>query len=416
MAWVIWTLATIFTTFQFSLQTITNLMVSGMQSNFHLSAAGVGALASSIYLTFLPLQVPVGMLYDNFNTRTILTIGASLCGLGCFIFASTDNLAVAYAGRMIMGLGCGTGYVGMLHIINIYFDARMFVFLVGLAESISMIITALIERMGAYIIENHSWQNLFHGFGVVSLILSFLIFITIEKNKNADEHPTNDILLKNFSNSLKTVASSQRAWIAGFFGCSMYCIISVFTALWGTKFLIDVYHMSRGGSAFAIEFIFYGIAVGSPIVTLYQSRYGNTRNTMIVTASLTILSILILLFVYPLNNFSIYMLLAMMGAASSGYLISYDILKQLFPANVRGTAAGFGNMLVCLGGLAFQPLVGLILDASHGTHSSGISHYSLHDYRVGLSVIIGFIFLATLAAVKIGSEQSIIQEQDALTE
>jgi MFS family permease len=414
MAWLIWAIATAFTTFQFSLQTNSNLLVPDLQQHFFLSATGVGALSASIYLTFLPLQIPVGTLYDTFSTRNILTIGATLCGIGCVLFSSTNNLAIAYLGRMIMGLGCGTGYVGMLNIISTYFPARMFVFLVGLAECFSMLFTALLERLSAYSITHVGWQATFHYYGYMCFAFAALIWLAI--SRRAPSSPPEDTqnagaLFKNFLQNTKTVLTTKRAWIAGFFGCSMYAIISVFTALWGTAFFNDVYHMGRTQAAFAIEFIFYGIAIGAPLVTLYQTKYGNTRLTMIGTAIFTVIPLLLLIFVYPLNHFTIYALLMLMGAASSGYLLLFDVLKQIFPANIRGTAAGFGNMMVCLGGIVLQPLIGASLDFTHGIHSTKLSHYTMHDYRVGLSILIIFIVISTLAVMRIGSAAQIIEEQ-----
>lgn len=403
MAWFIWIIATVFSTFQFSLQTITNILSPDLQTHFHLNAAEVGNLSAAIYWTFLPLQLPIGLLYDYLNTRNILAIGAILCGIGCFMFSATDNIWVAYIGRMIMGIGCGTGYVGMLNIIHIYFSANMFVFLVGLAESISMLLTALLERVSAVSIVTYGWQHTMFLYAALNFFLAAIIFIFIRKNidQSHDIHEETSAataILNNFKANIYTIIKNKYAWIACIYGCSMFCILSVITALWGTKFLMDVYGMSLKESAFAIEFIFYGLALGSPIVALYQSRYGHMKLTMLVCAITTVITMLLFLFIYPLYSIFIYIILFFMGALSSGYLLVFQALKDIFPAKIRGLATGFANMIVCVGGIIFQPIIGKILDFLHGpsTRTSTINFYTIGQYQVAFLVIILFIIISSI--------------------
>jgi MFS family permease len=69
------------------------------------------------------------------------------------------------------------------------------------------------------------------------------------------------------------------------------------------------------------------------------------------------------------------------------------------PNHISGLVSGFVNMIVMIGGVVFQPLVGWILDFFwKGTMIEGVRSYSAYDYRLALAILP----LSTLLAVFLG--------------
>ena len=69
-------------------------------------------------------------------------------------------------------------------------------------------------------------------------------------------------------------------------------------------------------------------------------------------------------------------------------IVSFAVVKDNNPAHLVGTASGFNNLSVLLGGAIFQPLVGVILhrlSESHMVHSVPV--YTVSGYQTALLVM-----------------------------
>ena len=68
-------------------------------------------------------------------------------------------------------------------------------------------------------------------------------------------------------------------------------------------------------------------------------------------------------------------------------------------AKLSGTVFAAANMIVTLGGVIFQPLVGSLLDTfSSGQLVNGEHVYSVIDYQLALSVLPASLLLVMVAA------------------
>ncbi len=83
-------------------------------------------MASTYYYVYVALQVPAGVMIDRFGPRRLLTMGALICALGCFLFGSSHFLSVVIVGRLLMGTGAAFAFVGSLNVIGKWFRADQF--------------------------------------------------------------------------------------------------------------------------------------------------------------------------------------------------------------------------------------------------------------------------------------------------
>ena len=69
-------------------------------------------------------------------------------------------------------------------------------------------------------------------------------------------------------------------------------------------------------------------------------------------------------------------------------VIVFAIGRELAADDIAGTAIAFTNMLVMLGGVIFQPVIGMLLDTRwNGVKINNTPIYSLTDYKFALFVI-----------------------------
>lgn len=73
-----------------------------------------GALGSAWLLAYACAQLPVGLLYDSAGPHRVLSLSAALCAAGGLLFASARTVPLACAGRVLNGVGCGGGFLGVV--------------------------------------------------------------------------------------------------------------------------------------------------------------------------------------------------------------------------------------------------------------------------------------------------------------
>ncbi len=87
----------------------------------------------------------------------------------------------------------------------------------------------------------------------------------------------------------------------------------------------------------------------------------------------------------------------MYGVFSATEIIVFIMAKECSGAKLSGTVFAATNMIVTLGGVIFQPLVGKLLDTFGDSDIvSGEHIYTLVDYQVALSILPLSLLLVTI--------------------
>ena len=60
------------------------------------------------------MQTLAGIFNDYFGPKILLTIGAFVCGCGCFLFSHASSFGYAEIGRILMGGGLSFAFVCLL--------------------------------------------------------------------------------------------------------------------------------------------------------------------------------------------------------------------------------------------------------------------------------------------------------------
>ncbi len=112
LPWLMWSLGALFFCYAFFQRVAPSVLVSDLMRDFGVGAAVLGNLSAFYFYAYAGMQLPLGVLVDNWGPRRILTGGALVCGLGTLMFATADTLGPAYLGRLLVGGGAGAGCQG----------------------------------------------------------------------------------------------------------------------------------------------------------------------------------------------------------------------------------------------------------------------------------------------------------------
>ena len=106
---LVFTIASLFCSYQFMLQGATAVMVPQLQHGLGLDLAGVGLLTSSFLYTYLLCQLPGGYLADRVSTPTLLVACNLLMASACYWFSQSESLQEAALARGVMGVATAPG-------------------------------------------------------------------------------------------------------------------------------------------------------------------------------------------------------------------------------------------------------------------------------------------------------------------
>jgi len=116
-------------------------------------------------------------------------------------------------------------------------------------------------------------------------------------------------------------------------------------------------------------------------------------------AVMSLVCISLVLYLPGLSYIALNILLFFYGVFSSTEIIVFIMAKECSGAKLSGTVFAATNMIVTLGGVVFQPLVGKLLDTFGDSGIVGGEHiYTVVDYQVALSILPISLLVVTILA------------------
>lgn len=378
----------LFLLFQFFLQLSSGIVIGAIMHEQHLSALTAGLLSSAFYYVYTSFQIPVGLLFDRYNTRTLLSLNAAICALGCFIFATGHTLPALFFGRLVIGAGSSFAFIGLTHVLRQNYPLKQYAFLVGVSETLGFTFTVFgMIGMGSFI-SHFGWRYFISGAGVLGLFIASLCWRFIPNNKpsiNKNLHYKQQLIL---------ILKNKLAWINGIFVGLEFSVITVFGAMWAVPFLQLKLNCSLKSASIVTSMILLGAGLSCPIFGQLSMRLSK-RKPLLHFSCLSTAALLLITLYLPMHNMVLIgFLMFAIGLCCGAYMLAYSISNELAPKESLSTCTGFTNTLAMLSAPLLQPLVGFLLDTFSNTH--GV--YTLADYQAALLIIPLALVLASILA------------------
>ena len=77
----------------------------------HISATTFAQISALYYFAYSPMQLPVGMLMDQFGPRKLLTFACLCCTLGSWMFTLTSSMFLVGSGRFLVCFCSSFGFL-----------------------------------------------------------------------------------------------------------------------------------------------------------------------------------------------------------------------------------------------------------------------------------------------------------------
>ncbi len=352
--------AALFVLFQMVLQTFPSVMREGLVVDLSLNDAGFGGLSSSFYYPYILLQVPAGILVSRFSARVVLIVGATLCTVASFLFALSDSAHAAESTRILMGLGAAPTVVCTMTLAAQWFPARLFPLLAALTEVFGMVGAALGQETLGFIVQRAGWRAGMLACGVFSAVLLLLIVLFV-RNRTAPDGGAEERTVR--PSAIARVLVSPPILAPALAGGLVASAGVAFGWLWGVSYLQAYHHMSLSEASVCASFYFWGCLPGMLGSAWLCSRYGRPAGLLALGAVGTAAMMGLILFALH-GSAALSAAMFVLGFFNSFYALSFTMVKDAAPPELSGMAMGLANMLIVgIGGLIFQPLIGVLAHA-----------------------------------------------------
>jgi MFS family permease len=380
LALLAWFAGAAFFFYAWVLRVAPSVMVEELMRDFAVGAAVLGNLSAAYFYGYSGMQIPVGLLLDRFGPRRLMAAAAAVCGCGSMLFAVSDTLAMATAGRFLIGASAAFSLVGAMAIAGQWFSARRFAVLSGFAMAMGMAGGVLGQAPLRLVVEATDWRAAMLMLASGGFVLALALFATVR-----DKRLGSGGMLA----GLGTVLRHRQTLLIAVTSLATAAPLLGLAGLWGVPFLETAYGLSRTQAASVTSLMFVGWGLGAPILGWLSDRIGRRRAPIIIGLVLQTLALAAFIYIPSLPIPLLAGLCFLIGLMGSAQIVSFALVRENHPLVLSGTAIGVVNALMTGAGALFQPLIGALLDfAWTGETALGARVYSLDAYHLAFASLI----------------------------
>ena len=387
------------------------VVAADLMRAFSITAAAVGNLAAIYPYVFAAMALVAGSLADTLGPRWTIAAGGATMGAGAVLFGLAPTFDVAFAGRLLVGLGASVMLIAWLSLASVWFRPNEFATISGWTQTVGNVGALAAAAPLAFLVEAVGWRQTFVMIGGVTLGLAAAAAGLIRDRPEAmGLPPVNPGRSRLASPSLDqvirgvpAVVANARTWPPILAAGGVYTTQITFLGLWGVPYLTQVYGLARVEAATVASMLAVGMGVGSPLVGRLSDRWLERRRLpMIVFAVLYAVcwTPLVLPAEARLPAPLLVPLFLVMGLASSGLVLVWSCVREVNNPALVGIAVGFCNLPIFLGLALLQWLTGVILDAQWtGLVAGGARLYSPAAYQAAFGVCLALAAGAVAASL-----------------
>jgi len=402
--WIVWALAASFYCYGFFHRVAPSVMINELMADFAVNAAILGNLSAFYFYAYAGLQLPVGILFDQWGAKRVLIMAALLSALGSWIFAEAETLTGAYTGRLLIGAGAGFTWVGALKLAADWLPPNRFAMVTGMTLMLGMIGAVGGQAPLASVVAAVGWRGTMFWAALFALGLAVLLWLVVKDKENSKtvQSDEQDVEPKTVGllDGLKKVLSKQQSWYAAVFGASMTAPMLAFAGLWGVPYLMQAYDLSRPAAALSTSLLLIGWGAGAPLAGWISDRIVSRKIPMMLGAFMAVSTFSILIYYPDLPLFAARVLLFVNGFFSGVMPICFAVSRENNIPRAAGAALSFVNMFVMASGAVFQPVIGWLLDRQwDGSLVDGGRLYSVEAYQTAFLTLVGCGVVAVTMAL-----------------
>jgi predicted MFS family arabinose efflux permease len=346
-----------------------------------IDARDIGWSSGAFFVIFALLQIPIGVLFDRYGVRRVLSSMMIFAVIGSCLFAVAQSIGPLVVGRFLIGLGFAGGMVGSLVVLARWHSPSGFTHAMTLLFAMANVGSLLATLPLAAATEWVGWRPTFIVLGIATGIIALLFVVLVRDapEDGVDRGARPQTLADSIRGMGEVVHVPGLLNVMPMIAIGYASVVTI-VGLWGGPYLHDVYGLdgvARGNllSAMAIALVLGTLAYG-PI----QRRVGGFRR-VVVAGSIGSAALLLLLGLFSTAPIWItvgLMVTVCFVGAYSVVLMAHGV--ALIPAELSGRGTTTLNA-VLMGGTAILQIasgavIGLVQDWT-GSAAAGYAAFFL---------------------------------------
>jgi MFS family permease len=390
-----WSTGALFFFYAWVLRVAPSVMIDEMMRDLSVGGAVIGNLSAVYFFGYAGMQVPVGLLIDRFGPRRLIATAALVCAGGCVIFAFSAGIAGVAAGRFLIGASAAFSLVGAMSIAGLWFPARRFALLSGLAMMLGMAGGVVGQAPLRLVVDALDWR------GAVLALAGGGVLVAIAAWTTVRDRPRERGSSGRMLHGLGRVMRNRQIWLIAVAGLGTTGPLLGFAGLWGVPYFVATLGIDRAAAAAITSMVFIGWGVGAPLIGWASDRIGQRRSPFILGLVICTAGMSAIVAFPGLPIPALMALCFACGFGGSSQIVGFAAAREHNPVAFSGTALGLVNGIVTGAGALFQPLLGWLLDLNwQGRMVDGARVYDPSAYRIAFgAIIVGCVvgFFCTLA-------------------
>ncbi len=388
-------LIAIYMTSQFFRNSV-NVIGPDLARDYDLDARSLSMVASTFFLAFAVVQIPLGMAIDRFGPKICLIVPAVIAVAGTLMFAFASSFWELVAARAVIGIGCSSFLMAPLAIYAERFPPSRFAMLVGLQVGAGTIGSLAATAPLAWASAAWGWRS---AFLLVAAFSAFIIILlALFMREEAEGKARRAARAESLGELCRGVAEVSRIdsfWPIFIMQMISYPAFGAIVALWSGPWLSQVYGIpleARGNMLFWMTLSqVVGLFVFGP-----ADRWFSSYKIPCIVGGLVCSVVLSLaaLFAIPQGWLLAYLVLLAFVFGFSPALTAHG--KSLFPPALMGRGLSIMN-IAAIGGVYLQQwLTGQVVDMFTPQIVSGARIYPPEAFRCVFALLAVEIFLGVL--------------------
>ena len=368
------------------------VLVDYLIKDFSLNATQIGSIVSMLYVPYVAMQIPWGILVDKLGYKIIISLCCALCSIGVLIFASSTASWHLVLARIIIGFSSSAAYLSCGKVIAETLPSKYAVFM-GVTMFVGGVGGTLGSTVTAGLAKTFGWRTLTYSMAIIGFVIAVLAFIFLKPEAKSQAFEKGHTL-----EGLKLLSKNPSCWLIGLYGCTSYLPLSAVAELWGTPFMQSRFNASTAEASICSSVIFIAFGLGSILAAKVAKKINGNKNTIILFSIGLILAFSIAIYSDAIGFWTCVALFGLGSLfAGSGTLV-FDMTYKFVPSNFAGTSTGYTNMLVMMSGVIFQPLLGKLLDFFRNgkVNPDGTPLYDIVMYRSSFMCILAVIVISVI--------------------
>jgi MFS family permease len=387
-------MSSLFLLYKYVIQISPSTMTANLMQHFHLTAAGLGNLASFYFYSYLIVQFFAGPILDRFSPRIVSTIAILIMSASAFGFAHANTLDQALLYRAITGIGAAIATVSYLKLASAWFDDHQYSLVAGLLATAVSLGAIIGEAPIAYSVTSIGWQHTLVLCAIIGIIIAAAYFIVVRNKPDVEIATTiqpERITIADF----KKVITNPKTWAITLYAGLAWAPIAVLGGLWGNPFLMATYNISNAAAASLMSLAFLGLAFGAPLFGYIATRFNIYCNAMLLGLIITLITLLIIIY-NPIHNKTVVAIaLFLFGMGTGAFMLSFSLGRIWFGTVLIASVSALINTGSDLIGAITEPIVGKLLDNSwQGKIEHGVRKFSLHNYHTSMIMLPIYLVIA----------------------